>query len=249
MSAVTLCECFARDGLQHEPAFVPTATKRALVERFALSDRQAEDILEIRLRQLARLEAIRIEQELKELRGEREKLEEILGSPAGGGCVMCHSSSDSSSPNYSTRSVGFFDKRVSLFDQPTDGGQGIVQTEVDDAGGIPAKRVDARFVAQKPDGSPLILDLSTTNGDTVGNSVRQGDVLGFDPAYLANLVNSQIAGIAKANATFGWTSDACRSRYRSSKQRRCTCDGNPASVTADHRGNAGDAIAATYHVA
>ncbi len=35
MSGVTLCECFARDGLQHEPAFVPTAAKRALVERFA----------------------------------------------------------------------------------------------------------------------------------------------------------------------------------------------------------------------
>ena len=35
MFAVTLCECFARDGLQHEPQFVPTATKRALVERFA----------------------------------------------------------------------------------------------------------------------------------------------------------------------------------------------------------------------
>jgi hydroxymethylglutaryl-CoA lyase len=32
---VTLCECFARDGLQHEPAFVPTAAKRALIERFA----------------------------------------------------------------------------------------------------------------------------------------------------------------------------------------------------------------------
>ena len=32
---VTLCECFARDGLQHEREFVPTATKRALVERFA----------------------------------------------------------------------------------------------------------------------------------------------------------------------------------------------------------------------
>jgi len=32
---VTLCECFARDGLQHEPQFVPTAAKRALVERFA----------------------------------------------------------------------------------------------------------------------------------------------------------------------------------------------------------------------
>jgi hydroxymethylglutaryl-CoA lyase len=35
MSDVTLCECFARDGLQHEPAFVATDTKRALVERFA----------------------------------------------------------------------------------------------------------------------------------------------------------------------------------------------------------------------
>lgn len=56
--------------------------KAALVERFRLSDRQAEDILEIRLRQLARLEAIRIEQELKNLREEQKKLEEILGSPA-----------------------------------------------------------------------------------------------------------------------------------------------------------------------
>src|SRR5437762_822245 len=35
MDAVTLCECFARDGLQHEPEFVPTPTKRQLVERFA----------------------------------------------------------------------------------------------------------------------------------------------------------------------------------------------------------------------
>jgi hydroxymethylglutaryl-CoA lyase len=34
-TGVTLCECFARDGLQHEPAFIPTDTKRALVERFA----------------------------------------------------------------------------------------------------------------------------------------------------------------------------------------------------------------------
>lgn len=35
MAAVTLCECFARDGLQHEPAFVPTDAKRRLIERFA----------------------------------------------------------------------------------------------------------------------------------------------------------------------------------------------------------------------
>ncbi len=56
--------------------------KAALIARFKLSDRQAEDILEIRLRQLARLEAIKIEQELEELRKEQEKLEEILNSPA-----------------------------------------------------------------------------------------------------------------------------------------------------------------------
>ena len=53
----------------------------ALIARFALSERQADDILEIRLRQLARLEAIRIEQELAQLRDEQRRLDEILGSP------------------------------------------------------------------------------------------------------------------------------------------------------------------------
>ncbi len=55
--------------------------KPALIERFRLSDRQAEDILEIRLRQLARLEAIKIEQELAKLREEKTKLEDILANP------------------------------------------------------------------------------------------------------------------------------------------------------------------------
>jgi topoisomerase-4 subunit A len=56
--------------------------KPALMARFILSERQADDILDIRLRQLARLEAIKIEQELKELREEQGKLEDILGSAA-----------------------------------------------------------------------------------------------------------------------------------------------------------------------
>ena len=55
--------------------------KAALIARFALSERQAEDILEIRLRQLARLEAIKIEQELKELRTQQQALQDILASP------------------------------------------------------------------------------------------------------------------------------------------------------------------------
>ena len=54
--------------------------KSDLISAFKLSDRQAEDILEIRLRQLARLEAIKIEQELKELQGEKDELESLLGS-------------------------------------------------------------------------------------------------------------------------------------------------------------------------
>ncbi len=35
LEPVVLCECFARDGLQHEPGFIATGRKRALVERFA----------------------------------------------------------------------------------------------------------------------------------------------------------------------------------------------------------------------
>jgi topoisomerase-4 subunit A len=55
--------------------------KEALMARFRLSERQAEDILEIRLRQLARLEAIKIQQELGELRKEKESLQDILDNP------------------------------------------------------------------------------------------------------------------------------------------------------------------------
>ena len=56
--------------------------KPALMKAFKLSDRQAEDILEIRLRQLARLEAIKIQQELAELRKERVILKDLLDQPA-----------------------------------------------------------------------------------------------------------------------------------------------------------------------
>ncbi|MCX7192580.1 MAG: DNA topoisomerase IV subunit A [Proteobacteria bacterium] len=54
--------------------------KAALIARFELSERQAEDILEIRLRQLARMESIKIERELKGLRDESEDLNKLLGS-------------------------------------------------------------------------------------------------------------------------------------------------------------------------
>jgi topoisomerase-4 subunit A len=56
--------------------------KPDLMKKFELSERQAEDILEIRLRQLAKMEGIRIEKELEELRKEAASLKRLLGSPA-----------------------------------------------------------------------------------------------------------------------------------------------------------------------
>jgi topoisomerase-4 subunit A len=55
--------------------------KADLMSEFGLSDVQAEDILEIRLRQLARLEGIKIETELKSLKTERKGLKHLLAEP------------------------------------------------------------------------------------------------------------------------------------------------------------------------
>jgi topoisomerase IV subunit A len=55
--------------------------KADLIAGLGLTEIQAEDILEIRLRQLARLEGIRIEDELKTLKSERKELARILAEP------------------------------------------------------------------------------------------------------------------------------------------------------------------------
>lgn len=56
--------------------------KAALMQKFELTERQADDILEMRLRQLARLEGIKIEQELEKQRKEEAKLQKLLNSAA-----------------------------------------------------------------------------------------------------------------------------------------------------------------------
>jgi topoisomerase IV subunit A len=56
--------------------------KQELIARFALSDEQAEAILELKLRHLARLEEMKIRGEQQELAEERAGLELILGSEA-----------------------------------------------------------------------------------------------------------------------------------------------------------------------
>ncbi|MEA9390483.1 DNA topoisomerase IV subunit A [Acerihabitans sp. TG2] len=54
--------------------------KRELIERFALSDTQADAILELKLRHLAKLEEMKIRGEQAELEKERDKLQGILAS-------------------------------------------------------------------------------------------------------------------------------------------------------------------------
>jgi topoisomerase IV subunit A len=56
--------------------------KPALMREFKLTERQTDDILELRLRQLARLEALKIDKELGELRKEGAALEKLLKSEA-----------------------------------------------------------------------------------------------------------------------------------------------------------------------
>ena len=56
--------------------------KPALIKKFKISDRQAEAILELKLRQLAKLEEIKITTEQKELAAERKTLEQLLSSAA-----------------------------------------------------------------------------------------------------------------------------------------------------------------------
>ena len=55
--------------------------KPVLMVRFGITDIQAEAILELKLRHLAKLEEMKIRGEQAELAAEREKLEGILGSP------------------------------------------------------------------------------------------------------------------------------------------------------------------------
>ncbi|MCM5704824.1 DNA topoisomerase IV subunit A [Larsenimonas salina] len=56
------------------------APKPALIAAFGLSERQAEAILELRLRHLAKLEEIKLRAEQEELMAERDRLEQLLGS-------------------------------------------------------------------------------------------------------------------------------------------------------------------------
>jgi hypothetical protein len=113
-----------------------------------------------------------------------------LGPLGINGCIECHSSSDPNNPNYSPKSVGFFDKTYELFAHP----EGIKQVEIDGA-----KKVYLKPSFIKGDGSPNVIDLGSraAHGANVPNTVSQAEVLGYSADKLAKLTNpNAIAGSA-----------------------------------------------------
>ena len=91
--------------------------KADLIAHFKLSDIQAEDILEIRLRQLARLEGIKIADELAKLRQEAAGLNNLLSSDeALRACVASEIEADAAKYGDDRRTLIEADAKVTLSD-------------------------------------------------------------------------------------------------------------------------------------
>ncbi len=94
--------------------------KADLIAHFKLSAIQAEDILEIRLRQLARLEGIKIGEELAKLREEAKGLNHLLGSEeALRSCVAAEIESDAKKYGDERRTLIEAAEKVTVSDAKT----------------------------------------------------------------------------------------------------------------------------------
>jgi PKD repeat protein len=116
----------------------------------------------------------------------------ILGATEGGGCAMCHASSNPSSPNYNASSVGFFDRTHTLFTQPLEVDTAVTPTSAGmhqlTIGGV--KRVAVKYSGIKSDGSANVIDLANVaDGAVVGNTLNQGAVMGYTDTQLAVLTS------------------------------------------------------------
>ena len=114
----------------------------------------------------------------------------ILGDPDNGGCLMCHSSTDPSSPYYSPYSTGFFEGKHRLFNQPTEAG-GLHQV-----GSGATKKVLLELCG---------VDLAEVgDNNIVNNEIDRTACLGYNATYIAGLRSPGIAGIAVPAAWFSW---------------------------------------------
>jgi len=160
--------------------------KADLIKEFGLTEVQAEDILEIRLRQLARLEGIKIETELKSLKAERKGLKHILAdATARSDLVVTEIEADA---------ARFADKRRTLIEAvaPVAVSRSVpdepITVTLSRNGWIRSRQghgLDATQFAWKAGDAPLaILETRTVNGvvvlDTMGRAytLRGADVPG-----------------------------------------------------------------------
>ncbi len=186
--------------------------KSDLMAEFGLTDVQAEDILEIRLRQLARLEGIKIENELKALKAERKGLKHVLAdAKAFSDLVVAEIEADA------TR---FADRRRTLIEAVA---PVVVSRAVPDEpitvtlsrhGWIRSRQghgLDAAQFGWKAGDAPLaILETRTVNGivvlDTMGRAytIRGSDIPGGrgDGVPVTTLIDLQ-AGAKVAHAICG----------------------------------------------
>ncbi len=94
--------------------------KADLMAHFKLSEIQAEDILEIRLRQLARLEGIKIGEELAKLREEAAGLNKLLDSDSAmRACVAAEIEADAKKYGDDRRTLIEHDAKVTMSDAKT----------------------------------------------------------------------------------------------------------------------------------
>ena len=117
-------------------------------------------------------------------------LGKILGETRG--CIECHSSSDPASPYYTPYSRGFLNRYYRFFDQPVEGGKGLVQyVDVD------GPHVSAEFCG-------VDTGLWIQDNETVPDGVPGYLCQGYSPDVAMYLMNPGSAGIPMPSAWFGW---------------------------------------------
>ncbi len=178
----------------------------------------------------------------------------ILGSAAGGGCLMCHSSGDPSLPNYTPLSYGFFDQTHVLFNNPVEtdgacgGAAGVMQTTINGT-----RRVRMQFTGLKTTGAAFALDLADVPDCTpVRNTVGQGEVMGYSASDISSLTNPGTAGVLKPQAYFSWVRSAAVNYRIDFDATGSTCTNAPCDYTwslGDGTNALGTTVSHTYAAA
>ncbi len=157
-----------------------------LMSEFGLTDIQAEDILEIRLRQLARLEGIKIDHELTALKVERKGLKQLLAEPKALSALIV-SEIEADAKRFGDQRRTLIEAVAPVASSPTVPDEPVTVT-LSRHGWIRSRQghgLDAKQFAWKAGDGPLaILETRTVHPivvlDTMGRAytIRASDILG-----------------------------------------------------------------------